>query len=800
MMYQNYEDIKELAMEFDYPLDNFQRLGIIHIENKENILITAHTGAGKSTFAEYAVACAVRDNKKIIYTSPIKTLSNQKFSDFKQNKEKYNLEETEIGIMTGDHKINPESQCMVMTTEILRNMLYKDIHVFDDLNYVVFDEVHYFNDKERGHVWEECIILLPKHVILVMLSATIDKSNEFAEWIETIRNRKTHVVSTPFRPVPLQHYAVIPHYVDNMFLYSKKDNYFDSQEYKKANDLYKDVIKKNKFINYKSAFNPLLKMLQEKELLPSILFIFSRKKCDEYSKTIHINLIDHEERKEIENIFNRYISKLIETKENYIKQIEEVKNLALKGIGVHHSGLIPALKEIIEVLFSHRDKYNKPKPLIKVLFATETFAVGVNMPTRTTIFTDLNKFDNYTGIRNLYSHEYTQMSGRAGRRGLDSIGHVIYYPIRNMENTNTMNHIVINKPESLTSKFIINIPFILQAIKSETQTTKEIITNSLYNRENVSHLTHNNKLLSQNIEDLNQIKLELSSYPETDMNDIHIHLDLKEKLKNTKGNQRKSIQQDLNKMNNKLNNNLKLIRNKPKIVELLNNKKNKEIEIDNTKSQIRYLELCNEIEVNKILEYLKINSYIRQDDKIDINTIHKEDILLKGIITSEFNEANELLMTEILQRELIEDLKPIEIISILSIFCDDYDKENNFFISDLVVNDKTKDTLTKINNIHNELLDLTHKDNIHYKPEISLQFIDIVWLWVNEEIHFNKIIEDYQIFEGNFIKNMLKLQNIIIELQKVSEIIQNHNLINKLRNIDQLIIKDIVITKSLYLL
>ena len=798
--YKCYEDIQEPSILFNYSLDTFQKVGITHIENEENILITAHTGAGKSTFAEYAIGCAVRDNQKIIYTSPIKTLSNQKFSDFKQNKEKYNLEESDIGIMTGDHKINPEAQCMVMTTEILRNMLYKDISVFDDLKYVVFDEVHYFNDKERGHVWEECIILLPKHVILVMLSATIDKSNEFAEWIETIRDRKTHVVSTPIRPVPLQHYAVIPHYVDTMFLYSRKDNHFDSHEYKNAYDLYLDVIKKKKYINYKSAFNPLLKMLQEKELLPAILFIFSRKKCDEYAKTIHVNLIDHEERKEIEIIFNRYISKLIETKENYVKQIEEVKNLALKGIGVHHSGLIPALKEIIEVLFGHRDKDNKPKPLIKVLFATETFAVGVNMPTRTTIFTDLNKFDNFTGIRNLYSHEYTQMSGRAGRRGLDSFGNVIYYPIRDMENIHTMNRIVINKPETLTSKFMINIPFILQAIKSETQTTKEILTNSLYNRENQSHLLYNHKILTEKIEELDKIKLELSNYLEKDINDINIYLNLKEKLKDTKGNQRKSIQQELNKINNKLNNNLKLNRNKPKIIELLNNKKNKETEINNTKSQIDYLELCNEIEVNKILEYLKTNDYIRNDTKININTITKDDILLKGMITSEFNEANELLMTEILQRQLLEDLLPIEILSILSIFCDDYDKENDFFISDLVVSDKTKETLTKINNIHNELLDLTHKDNIQYKPEISLQFIDIVWLWINEEITFNKIIEDYQIFEGNFIKNMLKLQNIVFELQKVTEIIQNHTLMNKLRNIDELIIKDIVITKSLYLI
>ena len=250
---QKEEQAFKPAIRFPYQLDNFQEEGINCIEKEENILITAHTGAGKSTFAEYAVACAVRDNKKIIYTSPIKTLSNQKFDDFKKKSDKYGLSENDIGIMTGDHKINPDAQCCVMTTEILRNMLYKDTDYFDDVKYVVFDEVHYFNDKERGHVWEECIIMLPLHIVLIKLSATIDKAEEFSNWVESIRERKTNLISTPFRPVPLKHYVHIP-YSDELINYSEKDDHFNTSNYTLAIDKFKFLMKKKKIFKPKIYF------------------------------------------------------------------------------------------------------------------------------------------------------------------------------------------------------------------------------------------------------------------------------------------------------------------------------------------------------------------------------------------------------------------------------------------------------------------------------------------------------------------------------------------------------------------
>lgn len=796
-------EFKEPAITFPYELDEFQKLGIQSIENNENILITAHTGAGKSTFAEYAVACAVRDNKKIIYTSPIKTLSNQKFDDFKKKAHHYGLNENDIGIMTGDHKINPDSQCCVMTTEILRNMLYKDVSYFDDIKYVVFDEVHYFNDKERGHVWEECIIMLPLHIILIKLSATIDKAQEFSNWVETIRNRKTNLISTPFRPVPLKHYIHIPH-SNELINYSEKDNHFNTQNYLTSIDKFKFMMKKNKHLNHKSIFTPLVEFMKNRHLLPAILFVFSRKKCQDFAHSISTTLVDHLERKEIERIFDFYIHKLINTNDN-IKQIENVKQLAMKGIAYHHSGMIPALKEIIEVLFGHKDIQGNPQPLIKVLFATETFAVGVNMPAKTTVFTDLNKFDNTNGMRNLHSHEYTQMAGRAGRRGLDKIGNVIYYPIRDIEPLYCMKQIVINKPEILVSKFKINIKFIMSCIKSNEQEVIKTLENSLMNNEN------NNKkqFLKSKIIELEEnkkiIELNLKLYDDDNIKIVQQYLEFQDKIDLNKKKDFTTIKQStqnkkkLQKDFNICKRNFDLYKNSQHIYETITKSKKITTLIEEHYKDINDIQSCNTNEICKILNFLKKYDYVIDDEKINIYNINKEHINLKGIVTSEFNEANELLMTEMILNGIFDNIEQKELLSIISIFCDEFDKENEYSISSLVVSDKCKQKLNKIQMIHNNLLKSTDEFNIQYKPDISLQFIDIVWLWCENKT-LTEIIKEYDIFEGNFIKNMQKIYNIINELNTVAEMLENHELLKKIQNIENLIIKDIVDLKSLYLI
>lgn len=783
----------EPAIRFPYRLDNFQKEGINCIEKEENILITAHTGAGKSTFAEYAVACAVRDNKKIIYTSPIKTLSNQKFDDFKKKSDKYGLSENDIGIMTGDHKINPDAQCCVMTTEILRNMLYKDTDYFDDVKYVVFDEVHYFNDKERGHVWEECIIMLPLHIVLIKLSATIDKAKEFSNWVESIRERKTNLISTPFRPVPLKHYVHIP-YSDELINYSEKDDHFNTSNYTLAIDKFKFLMKKKKYLNQKSIFTPLIEFLNHRNLLPAILFVFSRKKCQDFAESISVSLVDHLERKEIEKTFDYYISKLVNTNEN-IEQIDTVKRLAMKGIGYHHSGMLPPLKEIIEVLFGYKDSEGKPKPLIKVLFATETFAVGVNMPAKTTVFSDLNKFDNTSGMRNLYSHEYTQMAGRAGRRGLDELGNVIYYPIREIEPLHCIKQIVINKPETLVSKFLINVKFIMKGIKSKDQEIIKILEKSLLNNENNKRKIFLEKNIKEIEKKIESQQKNLTYYNQKELDIVYSYIEATEKMNNLNGKQRKKFYKEFNTKKQ----NYEFCKQGQNIFNLIESLKKSQSLLNENNKNINYLQTYDIKEMEKIIEFLKKYEYIENSPEINVQNIKYENINLKGIITSEFNESNELLMTELIQKGVFKDIDQIELLSILSIFCDDFDKENEYYIDDLVVSDNCKLKFKKIKEIHNELLNFTDQYSIQYDPGISLQFADIVWLWCNNK-SFTEIIKEYEIFEGNFIKNMQKIHNIVNELNIVAEILEDHDLLTKIQNIESLIIKDIVDAKSLYLI
>jgi len=232
---------------------------------------------------------------------------------------------------------------------------------------------------------------------------------------------------------------------------------------------------------------------------------------------------------------------------------------------------------------------------------------------------------------------------------------------------------------------------------------------------------------------------------------------------------------------------------------LINNINEIDINIKNNHNNIVSIKNSNIEEMDKILNFLKKYNYIDNNSEINITNISYENINLKGIITSEFNEANELLMTEMIQQGIFKDTEQKELLSILSIFCDDFDKENEYYISDLLVSDNCKDKLNKIKSIHNDLLTSTSKFHIQYQPEISLQFTDIVWLWCNNK-PFSEIIKEYEIFEGNFIKNMQKIHNIVQELNMVAETLEDHDLLTKIQNIETLIIKDIVDAKSLYLI
>lgn len=454
------------AKSYPFTLDPFQATAIASIERNESVLVSAHTSAGKTVVAEYAIAQSLKNKQRVIYTSPIKALSNQKYREL--------LEEfQDVGLMTGDVTINPTASCLVMTTEILRSMLYRGSEVMREVAWVIFDEIHYMRDKERGVVWEETIILLPDKVHYVFLSATIPNAMQFAEWIVKTHSQPCHVVYTDFRPTPLQHY-LFPASGDGIHLVVDEKSQFREDNFQKAMGALvenmgddpaalpsKKAGKKGKTakggVKGPSDIYKIVKMIMVKNYNPVIVFSFSKRECENLALQMSkLDMCDDVERDNVSKIFTNAMNSLSET-DRKLPQIEHILPLLRRGIGIHHSGLLPILKEVIEILFQ--------EGLIKVLFATETFSIGLNMPAKTVVFTNVRKFDGKE-FRWVSSGEYIQMSGRAGRRGLDDRGIVILMIDEKMEPPVAKN-MLKGAADRLDSAFHLSYNMILNLMRVE---------------------------------------------------------------------------------------------------------------------------------------------------------------------------------------------------------------------------------------------------------------------------------------------------------------------------------------------
>ncbi len=372
-------------------LDPFQVQAIQYIKEGYSVIVSAPTGAGKTLIAEEVMKDSLKEGKGVVYTAPIKALSNQKFRDFSR------LFPNKVGIITGDVSINPESPLLIMTTEIFRNHLLEGSSRLLGKSWVIFDEIHYLDDIDRGTVWEESLILLPSHMRFLALSATIPNVHSLAEWLRTIHHFPVKEVVEKKRPVPLRFYFQ-----------------FQNRIYRSFKKIEKALINFT-FLqrNVPNRTLGLIKHLQEMDRLPAIYFAFSRKKCEELAYEMErFNLLDKESSAKVKEFVNEIGEKL-----NLLNHpnFERIKNLASKGIAFHHAGILPSFKEIIERLFS--------SGFIKIIFTTETFALGINMPARTVCFNDLVKSTG-KGKKPLKVREFHQMAGRAGRRGKDREGFV----------------------------------------------------------------------------------------------------------------------------------------------------------------------------------------------------------------------------------------------------------------------------------------------------------------------------------------------------------------------------------------
>jgi superfamily II RNA helicase len=414
--------------------DRFQQQAMDFIKDGHSVIVSAPTGAGKTVIAEYVITDCLEKKKNVIYTAPIKALSNQKFRDFKGT---YG---DKIGILTGDVAINSTAPVLIMTTEIFRNKLLEKENSLKDYSWIIFDEIHYLDNYERGTVWEESLIFLPEHMKMLALSATIPNIDEFASWIQSIHKKPIKIVTEEKRPVPLHFfYQCQGEIVDNINQV-KKIGY-------RIEKLYDYRYYRGKRYSRTAHFRPnkpttLIRHLLKNERLPCIYFSFGRKRCGYLAEEmLGFDFLNDREHQEIKAIYSGLCEKFGLTNE---KSAVLLKPLIEKGIAYHHAGMLPTLKEVVEQLFTSR--------LIKVIFTTETFALGINMPARTVVFDELRKYDGrYFGP--LKTRDFYQMAGRAGRRGIDIEGFVYSRINPRYVSFQELYETIYGNPEKVRSRF-----------------------------------------------------------------------------------------------------------------------------------------------------------------------------------------------------------------------------------------------------------------------------------------------------------------------------------------------------------
>ena len=413
---------------YPFPLDEFQRRAIRVLLNGESVMVAAPTGSGKTVVAEFGIFNALRGTGRVLYTAPIKALSNQKYRDL------HAIYGDEVGLLTGDVSENRDARVIVMTTEILRNMLLQSPWELDDVDCVIFDEIHYLADPERGTTWEESIILCPDHIQFICLSATVTNAEEIAGWIGRT-HRPIQLITHNRRPVPLSLYyfvedelhQVVDHRGKRVKSFNKLGGEARRQPgrpgYRKAPDRQRAVLDE-------PQARDIVDALAKDDLLPAIYFLFSRNDCQTYAERLAMispHLLKPGQLDQIDAIIQTYLDSM-RPEDLELDQVRLITRLARKGIGFHHAGLLPILKQFVEVLFS--------RGLMQVVFATDTLALGVNMPARTVVIGRMTKWDGRRR-RILTPNEFQQMAGRAGRRGMDAFGHVVmpysaYIPYKEM--------------------------------------------------------------------------------------------------------------------------------------------------------------------------------------------------------------------------------------------------------------------------------------------------------------------------------------------------------------------------------
>jgi len=807
---------------YPYPLSDFQKYAIEAIVEGQHVLVTAHTGSGKTLPAEFAIEHFVKKGKRVIYTSPIKALSNQKYSEFSK---KY--PHISFGLMTGDIKINPDADVLIMTTEILMNALFLQtqndnveqslslqfqININADLACVVFDEVHYINDADRGQTWEKTILMLPKQIQMVMLSATIDAPERFAKWAERGDDTKqVYLASTHHRVVPLTHYgyltvndgpiklikdkAIQKDIRDNthkLILLQDDKGVFNENGYKTLARMSKTFNDHSMYSKRKHVLNNLALFLRDRDMLPAISFVFSRKNVESCAADITIPLLDDDSK--VSYTVRKECEQIVRKLPNYREYLElpeynQVVSLLEKGIGIHHSGMIPILREIVEIMIS--------KKYVKLLFATESFAIGLDCPIRTAIFSGIQKFDGRTE-RILMGHEYTQMAGRAGRRGIDTIGHVVH--CNNLFDLPTQSDYVTmlgGKPQSLVSKFRISYSLVLNLLKNGKYAMSDYIAfvrNSMVSDElNGSIELHKQRIVKTMTacDELRKLQVNLK----TPMDICNRYMEISELLPMSVNKKRRQLEKEQNAIIKEYTHCKADSLYTKRILEFEN-------ELRSEKDEQEYLENYIENNLRDVCNILIENGFVNIEDDIYSLT----DL---GKIAASIAEIHPLVTSQLITKwGWFRKFSVEQMIGLFSCFTDvniPSDIRRNVPYSE---DGDMRIFVTELDQLFHRYDELEEQARIYtgiqYEDAVTYDMPDLAIQWCNCEtemeckIFIQNNVADKGISVGDFTKALLKISTIARELSVVAELSSKLECLHKLTQVDSKILKYVTTAQSLY--
>jgi superfamily II RNA helicase len=813
---ENETKYKEHFEKFNYPLHIFQKWAIEGIVEGHHVLCCCPTGSGKSLPAEFAVQYFASYGKKVIYCSPIKSLSNQKFSDFTQ---KY--PQVSVGIITGDLRCNPDADILVMTTEILLNKLYQlksntqanssvsfEMDIENELACVVFDEIHFIGDENRGGVWENSIMMLPRHIQMVGLSATLDDPEKFAYWLENRGetldtnniNKIVYLTSKKDRAVPLTHYSFITtnqgifkaikdkavheeikSMINKPFVIQDSKGKFDDEHYFKMTKMLKLFESKEIRVKRTHVLNQVTKYLTENEMTPAICYVFSIKKIEECSKEVTTNLLEFDSK--VPYIAKRDCEQILRSKlpnfEEYLHLPEYITLVSLleKGIATHHSKMLPVFREIVEIFFA--------RGYIKLLFATESVAIGLNLPVKSCIFIDIYKHDG-NAMRILQGHEYQQSSGRAGRLGLDKIGNCIHLNnlFRNVDHT-SYKTMMNGKPQKLTSKFKISYNLLLNLLDIGDTNLVSFASRSMTTGDIDAQL----KAAHHKMTELQTAHDNASEFERTPRSIMEEYLHLYDNSDMFSNKKKKEVEKTAKQMEDEY----RFLKQDLISFQKVEDRKK---EIANLQKEIDQLNSYYHSGVEKVLELLREDGYIED----------QTTLTMKGKIAAQLKETHCLIFADLLETNQLDHLTTAQLVSLFSCFTNISVQEDLKAIVPHTQDQEVKKMVRRINDEYNRFQGMELKRNIVSGMDYSIHYdlLEYTNEWCNAvdiescKLLLQKIGEEKEIFLGEFVKALLKINNISCEMEKIAEMTGNIAFLSKLKEIPGLTLKYVVTNQSLY--